>query len=128
MRNNAKVRAYFKNPIHAGVLSNSQDVRTVTVGSLEQGAVLRLQIQLDNELRVHKARFKAYGCAATIAVAEYVSIWAEGKRLEQLAELNSHDITQALALPSVKVHSSILAVQALRALSVAQANVAAIEV
>ena len=121
MRQNTKIETYFKYPTHAGLLDASQsNVRTALVGTMQQGAVIGLQIQLDDVQCIRKARFKAYGCAATIAVAEYVCQWLEGKNLEQLTQLSSNDLAQALELPSVKVHSSILAVQALRALAVGQ--------
>ncbi|MCQ9616583.1 iron-sulfur cluster assembly scaffold protein [Paenalcaligenes niemegkensis] len=118
MRYNAKVETYFKYPTHAGLLDVSSDtVRSASVGGVEQGAALLLQVELDGEQRIEKARFKAYGCGATIAAAEYVSVWAEGKYLHQLSELSSNEVAQALELPAVKVHSSMLAVQALRALA-----------
>lgn len=125
MRDKQKITDYFKQPAHAGELTHlGTDVRTTCVGSLEQGAVLSLHLQLDTDQRVQLARFKAYGCPATIAVGEFICRWAEGKALDSLIDLSSTEIVQALELPSVKLHSAILAVQALRNLSAAPVKTA----
>ncbi|MGG4604125.1 iron-sulfur cluster assembly scaffold protein [Paenalcaligenes sp. Me131] len=115
MRYNAQVESYFKQPEHAGVLAiTAAKTGSALAGSVQEGAAIRLSLGLDENGVIQQARFQAYGCGVTIAAAEYACRWAEGKRVEQLASLTSAELMQALDLPAVKLHSTILAVEVLR--------------
>ncbi len=66
--------------------------------------------------RIRSARFKAYGCAATIAVASVLTEMVTGRLVEDAAELTSDHLIAALGgLPPGRVHAAVLGAEALRA-------------
>lgn len=110
------VRDHFISPRNVGSFDASDpQVGTATVGSRDQGAVIRMQIRVDESGIINGICFKAYGCGATIAAASWVTEWAKGKRLEQISDLHSTLLIQALSLPPVKTHCAMLAEDALKA-------------
>ena len=118
MNYSAEVLAHYRNPKNAGSLDpNAPDVGTGQVGTREQGAVVRLQIQVDDNARIEQARFKAYGCGCTIAAASLAADWLQDKTLDAAAELNSAAIVQQLSLPPIKMYCAMLAEDAITAAS-----------
>lgn len=113
---NALITDHFVSPRNVGSLDSSDPaVGTATVGSRDQGAVLRMQIRVDESGIINSICFKAYGCGATIAAASWVTEWAKGKRLEQVSDFHSTMLVQALSLPPVKTHCAMLAEDAIKA-------------
>lgn len=98
------VHERFMSPQFAGAL-RGESVLCAKVGAPEQGAVLELYLALDPAAQhIVKARFKAYGCGACIAVADYACEHLIGLTIDQVSEFDTQHIAQALALPSVKLH------------------------
>ena len=116
MNYSAEVMAHYRNPHNVGALDPKlPDVGTAQVGSREQGAVIKLQIQVSADGRIDQARFKAYGCACTIAAASLATELLQGSDLETAAGLNSVAFSEALSLPPVKMYCGMLAEDAILA-------------
>lgn len=110
------VRDHFMAPRNVGSFKqDDQHVGTAVVGSRDQGAVIRMQIQVNESGIINAICFKAYGCGATIAAASWVTEWAKGKHVQQVSELHNATLIQALSLPPVKTHCAMLAEDAIKA-------------
>ena len=83
------------------------------VGAPACGDVMRLQIKCekrDNSHIINDVKFKTYGCGSAIASSsELVDMLLKGKTLEEAKEIKNKDIADALELPSIKIHCSVLA-------------------
>jgi NifU-like protein involved in Fe-S cluster formation len=77
-------------------------------------AVLRLQLRVTAG-RVEAARFLALGCPSTVAAADWLCEWLEGRELAEAGSLSATDLAQALELVAVRRHCAVLAEDALRA-------------
>ncbi|MEE3152041.1 MAG: iron-sulfur cluster assembly scaffold protein, partial [Acidobacteriota bacterium] len=65
--------------------------------------------------RIIAIRFKAYGCAATIAVASVISEMVVGKRVADIDGIDNDDVVAALdGLPAGRIHAVVLGRTALR--------------
>jgi len=107
---------HYRHPCHAGSLdADAPDVGTGQVGTQAEGAVLRLQIQVDGDGVIRDTRFKAYGCGCTIAVGSFAAEQLQGCTLAQAQALQSAAFVQALSLPPVKLYCAMLAEDAIRA-------------
>lgn len=87
------------------------------------GDVLRLVIQLEGakpdagagKATIRAARFKAFGCAATVAVGSIVTEMAIGMSVRAAAALSANDLAEALGgLPAGRLHAAVLGRAALR--------------
>lgn len=111
-----QVQDHFVHPRNVGVFEPGlQGIGSAMVGEASQGGVILMQIRVDQSGMIIDSRFKAYGCAATIAVASWVSEWVKGKSLQNAARLSSVELIDALSLPPVKTHCAMLAEDAIRA-------------
>jgi len=109
-----KVIELFRNPKNVGEL----DVFDVEVkeGSPACGDLLQLQLKIDqNSKIIDDIKFKSFGCASNIATASIVTEMAKGKNIDEAEKISWQDATKELGgLPNVKVHCSVLAVDALK--------------
>ena len=110
-----KVLDHYENPRNVGSLDkNSAKVGTGMVGAPACGDVMKLQIQVENNI-ITEAKFKTYGCGSAIASSSLLTEWVKGRTLEQAKEIKNSDIAEELALPPVKLHCSVLAEDAIKA-------------
>jgi len=59
-------------------------------------------------------KFETYGCVAALASSSIVTDLAKGKTIKQAIKINQKQMVESLGgLPPVKIHCSILAVDAL---------------
>ncbi|MEI7298673.1 aminotransferase class V-fold PLP-dependent enzyme, partial [Paraburkholderia tropica] len=72
------------------------------------GDVMRLQIRINGQGVIEDARFKTYGCGSASASSSLVTEWVKGKTLDEAMAIRNTQIAEALALPPVKIHCSIL--------------------
>lgn len=108
--------AHFRQPTGVGVFPPGLlGIRSARVGDPRHGAVIGLQIRLDGRQRIVDARFRAYGCGATIAAASWVRDWLPGCTVAEALALHDDTIRAALDLPPAKLHCAVLAVAAVRA-------------
>ena len=106
---------HYRHPRNVGSFEASDaDVGSALVGSPALGEVLKLQIRIHDE-HITDARFRAFGGGSTIAVGSWLTQRLSGCSLEAALALQSGDVTTALALPAVKMHSALLAVDAVHA-------------
>ncbi|KAA0911390.1 iron-sulfur cluster assembly scaffold protein [Pusillimonas sp. ANT_WB101] len=113
---NAKVLDYYENPRNVGSFDAANpDVGTALVGAPSQGDVIKLQIMVDASGIIKDARFKTYGCGCAIAASSLATEWVIGKTPQQAGQISYTQIAEALALPPIKIHCSVLAEDAIQA-------------
>lgn len=107
---------HYENPRNVGAFGkDDESVGTGMVGAPACGDVMRLQIRVNSEGVIEDARFKTYGCGSAIASSSLVTEWVKGKTLDEAMTIRNTQIADALALPPVKIHCSILAEDAIKA-------------
>ena len=110
-----KVIDHCENPRNVGNLDKDADnVGTGMVGAPACGDVMRLQIQVDDGV-ITDAKFKTYGCGSAIASSSLLTEWVKGKTLDEAQEIKNTEIAEALELPPVKIHCSVLAEDCIKA-------------
>ena len=83
------------------------------VGNLVCGDVMKLYVRVEDEV-VEEIGFETYGCAAAIATSSVITEMVKGKRLAEVLKMTNSDILQVLGgLPPIKIHCSLLSVDAL---------------
>jgi len=87
---------------------NDPNVGTGMVGAPACGDVMRLQLQVDNGV-ITDIKFKTYGCGSAIASSSELIDMLRGKTLKQAEAITNKEIANALDLPPIKIHCSILA-------------------
>ena len=104
-----------------GVLNNPQefsvgrfdpkdpDVATGMTGAPACGDVMKLQLKLDHDEKILDVKFKTYGCGSAIASSTLFVDMLKGKTIEQAKQIKDRDIAEALQLPPIKLHCSVLA-------------------
>ena len=73
------------------------------------GDVMKLQLKLDHEERIIDVKFKTYGCGSAIASSTMFVEMLKGKTIEDAKLIKDKEIAQALELPPIKLHCSVLA-------------------
>jgi len=110
-----KVIDHYENPRNVGNLDkDAKNVGTGMVGAPACGDVMRLQIQVDDGV-ITDAKFKTYGCGSAIASSSLLTEWVKGKTLDEAQEIKNTQIAEALELPPVKIHCSVLAEDCIKA-------------
>ncbi len=112
-----KVVDHYENPRNVGSFDKGDTtVGTGMVGAPACGDVMKLQIKVNPDTGIiEDARFKTYGCGSAIASSSLVTEWVKGKTLDEAAALKNSIIAEELALPTVIIHCSILAEDAIKA-------------
>jgi len=107
-----RVMDHFTHPRNVGEIPNASG--TGTVGNPVCGDVMRMYLKIENNIIVD-AKFKTFGCGAAISTSSMVTEMVKGKTIEQALEISNKAVAEALGgLPTVKLHCSVLAEQALR--------------
>ena len=111
-----EVLDHYNKPRNVGVFDvSSKDIGTGMVGAPACGDVMRLQIKVNNKGVIEDAKFKTYGCGSAIASSSLLTEWVKGKTLEEAKLIKNTEIVEALDLPPVKIHCSVLAEDAIKA-------------
>ena len=111
-----KVIDHYSNPRNIGTLDKSSDkVGTGLVGAPECGDVMRLQIEVGDDGMITDAKFKTFGCGSAIASSSLATEWLKGKSVDEALAIDNMEIVEELALPPVKIHCSVLAEDAIKA-------------
>ena len=84
-------------------------VATGMTGAPACGDVMKLQIKLDDDERIVDVKFKTYGCGSAIASSTMFVDMLRGKTIEEAKQVKDKDIAEALELPPIKLHCSVLA-------------------
>ena len=84
-------------------------VATGMTGAPACGDVMKLQIKLDDDERIVDVKFKTYGCGSAIASSTMFVDMLRGKTIEEAKQVKDKDIAEALEVPPIKLHCSVLA-------------------
>jgi nitrogen fixation NifU-like protein len=84
------------------------NVATGMTGAPACGDVMRLQLKLDGNT-IEDVKFKTYGCGSAIASSTLFVDMLKGKTVQEAKEIKDKDIAEALELPPIKLHCSVLA-------------------
>ena len=110
-----KVIDHYNDPRNVGsFIKEEDDVGTGLVGAPECGDVMKLQIKVENN-KIVDAKFKTFGCGSAIASSSLATEWVKGKSVDEAMAIQNTDIVEALSLPPVKIHCSVLAEDAIKA-------------
>jgi len=85
------------------------NVATGMVGAPACGDVMKLQLKLDSAERIVDVKFKTYGCGSAIASSTMFVEMLKGRSIEEAKLIKDKDIADALDLPPIKLHCSVLA-------------------
>jgi nitrogen fixation NifU-like protein len=107
---------HFRNPHNYGEIKNA-DGRG-EAGNIICGDIMSLYIEVKKNKKgkeiITAVKFKTYGCAAAIATSSVITDLAKGKTIEEALLLSKKDIIDTLhGLPPIKIHCSLLAIDAL---------------
>lgn len=84
------------------------NVATGMTGAPACGDVMRLQLKLNEDI-IEDVKFKTYGCGSAIASSTMFVEMLKGKTIEEAKQIKDKDIAEALELPPIKLHCSVLA-------------------
>ena len=105
---------HYYNPRNIGKLESSNtDIGTGIVGAPACGDVMKFQIKVKDNIIID-TKFKTFGCGSAIASSSYGSEYIKGKTLEEANSFSNKEISQYLKLPPVKLHCSMLMVDAIK--------------
>ena len=89
---------------------NDPNVATGLTGAPACGDVMKLDLKLDPETDVIiDVKFKTYGCGSAIASSSMFVEMLKGKTIQEAKEIKDKEIAEALELPPIKIHCSVLA-------------------
>lgn len=107
----------FKKPKYVGKIEKPSAIGEV--GNARCGDIMKVFIKVGknkqgNEI-IKDIGYQTFGCAAAIVSSDYLCEIAKGKTLEQAKKIKSKDIIKKMGkVPTVKIHCSVLAQDALK--------------
>lgn len=109
-----KLLKIFLDPKNFGEIKNPDAVGKV--GNPVCGDIMWMYLKIDKKTtKIKDIKFKTFGCAAAIATSSMLTKIAKGKTLAQAEKITMEDVKDSLkGLPQIKVHCSVMAIQALR--------------
>jgi len=94
---------------------NDPNVATGMTGAPACGDVMKLQLKLNPDTNViEDVKFKTYGCGSAIASSTMFVDMLKGLTIDEAKEIKDKDIADALELPPIKLHCSVLAEDSIR--------------
>ncbi len=113
MEYSKKVMEHFANPHNVGVIEDANGVGEI--GNAKCGDIMKMYLKIENDIIVD-VKFKTYGCASAIATSSIATDLIKGQPISEALKLTNKAVVEALdGLPSVKIHCSVLAEQAIKA-------------
>ena len=117
-----RFESVLRNPAkHAVGKFNPQDadIATGMVGAPSCGDVMKLQLKLDqandpDKAKILDVKFKTYGCGSAIASSTMFVEMLTGKTIEEAKNITNDEIAEALDLPPIKIHCSVLAEEGIK--------------
>jgi nitrogen fixation NifU-like protein len=92
---------------------NDKTVITGMVGAPACGDVMKLDLKMKGDV-IEDVKFKTYGCGSAIASSTMFVEMLKGKTIEEAKQIKDKDIADALQLPPIKLHCSVLAEEAIK--------------
>ena len=93
---------------------NDPNVATGLVGAPSCGDVMKLQLKLNEDSIIEDVKFKTYGCGSAIASSTMFVEMLKGKTIEEAKQIKDKEIADALDLPKIKLHCSVLAEEGIK--------------
>lgn len=113
MEYSEKVMDHFMNPRNVGRIENADGVGKA--GNPICGDIMAIYIKVKDNVIVD-IKFQTFGCGAAIATSSMVTELVKRKTLEEALKVTNKIVAEALGgLPTVKMHCSLLAEDALKA-------------
>jgi nitrogen fixation NifU-like protein len=104
----------FQNPKNVGEIPDANGIGQV--GSPACGDIMKMYLKINDQGIVEDAKFKTFGCGAAIATSSKATEMIKGRTVDEAAKLTNEEVIQELGgLPSVKIHCSVLAAEAIAA-------------
>ena len=92
---------------------NDADIATGMVGAPACGDVMKLQLKIKDSV-ITDVKFKTYGCGSAIASSTMFVDMLKEKTIEEACRIKDKDIAEALDLPAIKLHCSVLAEKSIK--------------
>ena len=117
-----KVVDRFKNVLHDPEANGvgrfdpkDPNVATGMTGAPACGDVMKLDLKINPDTDViEDVKFKTYGCGSAIASSHMFVELLTGKTTEEAQQIKDKDIAEALDLPPIKIHCSVLAEESIQ--------------
>ena len=107
-----KVMEHVLHPRNVGEIADAGGIGLV--GNPVCGDIMELYIKVENG-KITDAKFKTFGCGAAIATSSMITELVKDKSIEEALEISNKVVVQSLGgLPSIKMHCSVLAKEALK--------------
>ena len=109
---------HFKNPQNVGTIKKPNGVGEA--GNLICGDVMKLYLKVEENKKGEKIikdiKFETLGCVVAIANTSLLTTIVKGKTLKEALKIKKEELINRLGqpLPPIKIHCSILAVDALK--------------
>ena len=105
----------IENPKHVGSFAKSDGIVTGEAGSVHQGDMVIIQLQVNDKGIITDAKFKAFGSGPCIAVCSYATDFIINKTIAVAATLNAAELKRIFDLPDIRVHCAMLVEDAIKA-------------
>ncbi len=111
------IMKHFTKPKNIGKIKTPDGVGRV--GNMVCGDVMEVYIKVNKDNRgiekISDIKFQTFGCVTAIALSSMLTEMAKGKSLEAAMKINNGTLLKkAGKLPSIKIHCSVLAADALQ--------------
>ena len=108
-----EVMDHFINPRNIGKMDNADGVGEI--GNAKCGDIMRMYLRIEDDI-ITDVKFMTFGCASAIATSSMATELIKGKPVSDALKLTNQAVVDALkGLPSVKLHCSVLAEEAIKA-------------
>ncbi|MDD5606809.1 MAG: iron-sulfur cluster assembly scaffold protein [Candidatus Pacebacteria bacterium] len=112
MNYSKKIIDHFKNPRNYGKIKKPSAVGQV--GNKVCGDVMKIYLKIENDI-IKDIKFETLGCLVAIANTSLLTTLVKGKTIKQALKIKKEDLVKKFGkIPSIKIHCSFLAVEALK--------------
>ena len=107
-----KVMDHFSNPRNVGELEEANAVGQV--GNPKCGDIMKITMRIEDDV-ITDVKFKTFGCGAAVATSSMATELVKGRTVAEALSLSNKAVAEALdGLPTVKMHCSVLAEEAIK--------------
>ncbi len=107
------VMEHFTNPRNVGEIKDADGVGQV--GNPKCGDIMKMYFKIDENEVITDVKFKTFGCGSAIASSSIATELIKGKTVKEALNVSNKRVVEELGgLPSVKIHCSVLAEQAIK--------------
>ncbi len=109
-----QVIRHFTHPKNVGVIKNASGTGKVTSHVCGDYMFLYIKVKNGKIAKITDAKFKTYGCAASIACSSVLTELVKNKTLAEAKKITKKQIIKKLkGLPALKIHCADMAIDAL---------------